>query len=193
VIVDSWSLQRRWRRLQRPLGMLLVVVGAGLLWAREHAPQPTVATVVAVADVAVGEVVDAADVRLVGWPADSRPPPAASDTAGIVGRRAAATIRSGEPLTAQRVVGPGALAGPQQVAVAIPEDPLAGSGLVRPGDLVNLVGRTEAGPRTLVTGASVLTLIDDSGAVLAVPADAAATVVQSAATDSIAMVLLGRG
>jgi hypothetical protein len=39
----------------------------------------------------------------------------------------------------------------------------------------------------------VLTLIDDSGAVLAVPADAAATVVQSAATDSIAMVLLGRG
>jgi hypothetical protein len=89
------------------------------------------------------------------------------------------------------VVGPGLLAstGAGQVGVAIPPDPLTSSGLIRPGDLVDLVGRTQTGTRTLVAGALVLTLTEESGTVLAVPANTAAAVVQAASTDSIAMVL----
>jgi hypothetical protein len=41
-----------------------------------------------------------------------------------------------------------------------------------------------------VTGASVLTLTAETSAVVAVPAASAPAVVQAAATDSIAMVLL---
>lgn len=195
MVIDSWRLQRRWRRLQRPVAAALIATGGLLLWARGNAPSPTVPTVVATSDVAAGEIVSDADVRVLGWPADSRPAPAASSAEVIIGRRSTSPIRAGEPLTEQRVVGPAVLAasGVDQVAVALPKDPLSASGLVRPGDRVNLVGRTDAGPRTLVTGAAVLTLAEESGAVLSVPASAAPAVVQAAATESIAMVLMSAG
>ncbi|MFN8184246.1 MAG: SAF domain-containing protein [Candidatus Nanopelagicales bacterium] len=192
MVISSWRLQRRWRRLQRPVAMVLIAVGGFLLWVRSTTPPVTTPTVVAVADVAAGEVVDAADVTVVAWPTDSHPPPAAASTEAIVGRRATAAIRAGEPLTDQRVVGPSLLAraGPDAVAVALPADPLSGSGLVRAGDRVNLVGRTQTGTtRTLATAAPVLSVAEKTGAVVAVPAAAAADIVEAAATDAIAMVL----
>lgn len=191
MVVDSWRLQRRWRRLQRPLAAVLIVVGAVMLWAQQNAPRPTVATAVALTDMPAGHIVGISDVQLVAWPADSRPAAASETTDGIVGRRVTAPIQAGEPLTDQRVVGPSLLAATSagQVAVALPPNPLMSSGLIRPGDRVNLVGQTDAGPRTLVEGAMVLTLTQDAGTVLAVPATSAASVVQATATDSIAMVL----
>jgi pilus assembly protein CpaB len=192
MVIESWRLQRRWRRLQRPVAAVLIALGGAGLWLRSNGPIATVPILVAVADVAAGEIVGAEDVAVVAWPADTQPPPAQGSPDLIVGRRATAAIRSGEALTAQRVVGPQALGevGPDHVAVALPTDGLSASGLVRPGDRVNLVGRTDAGPRTLVSGASVLTLTAETGAVVAVPAASAPAVVQAAATDSIAMVLL---
>lgn len=174
------------------MAAVCIAIGGFLLWAHDNAPPATVPTVVATADVPAGGVVSDTDVQVVGWPAQSRPAPAASSVDMIVGRRASAPIRAGEPLTELRVVGQSLLAdgGPDRVAIALTEDPLASSGLIRPGDLVNLVGQTDAGPRTLVTAAQVLTLRDGVGAVLAVPGSAAAAVAQAAATDSIAMVLL---
>jgi len=170
-----------------------VLIGAGglVMWAQQNTPGAVVATVVATTDVPAGRIVTASDVRLVGWPEDSRPAAASGNLEDIVGRRATAPIRAGEPLTTARVVGPGLLAstGAGQVGVAIPPDPLTSSGLIRPGDLVDLVGRTQTGTRTLVAGALVLTLTEESGTVLAVPANTAAAVVQAASTDSIAMVL----
>ena len=194
MVIDSWRLQRRWRRLQRPLAAVLVAVGGFLLWAQVNAPTPTMPTVVAVSDVAAGEIVQAEDVQVVAWPADSHPPPAAASAEAIVGRRATAMIRSGEPLTEQRVVGPSVLAGagPDAVAVSLPADRWSGSGLIRPGDLVNVVGQTDGGPRTLAAAAPVLTLSPESGAVVAVPGSAAPAVVAAAATDSVAMVLVPR-
>ena len=58
------------------------------------------------------------------------------------------THQSWRTLTDQRVVGPSVLAGagPGQVAVALSPDPLTSSGVIRPGDRVNLVGQTETGP-----------------------------------------------
>lgn len=192
MVIDSWRLQRRWRRLQRPVAAACIATGGFLIWAHNNAPPATVPTVVSTSDVPAGGLVSSTDLQVVGWPADSRPAPAASSVEAIVGRRASAPIRAGEPLTELRVVGQSLLAevGPDRVAIALAEDSLAGSGLIRPGDLVNLVGQTDAGPRTLVTAAQVLTLHDPTGAVLAVPASAAAAVVEAAATDSIAMVLL---
>ena len=192
MVISSWRLQRRWRRLQRPVASHLIALGALMLWARSNTPPVTIPTVVAVADVAPGELVEAADVTVVAWPADSHPPPAATSVEPIVGRRATAAIRAGEPLTDQRVVGPSLLAGagPGAVAVALPPDPLSGSGLVRAGDRVNLIGRTQSGTtRTLATAAPVLTVAEQSGAVVAVPAAAVADIVEAAATDTIAMVL----
>lgn len=192
MVIDSWQLQRRWMRLQRPLAALLIVLGGLLLWARDNAAGASVPAVVARTDVPAGSVVGPQDVQVVAWPADSHPPPAAASLDQIVGRRATSAITTGEPLTVQRVVGPSALAalGPDRVAVALPQDPLASSGMVRPGDSVTLVGQTATGPRTLTTGAAVLTVNAESGAIVAVPSSVAAGVVAAAATDSIAMVLL---
>ncbi|MEZ5119431.1 MAG: SAF domain-containing protein [Candidatus Nanopelagicales bacterium] len=192
MAIDSWRLQRRWRRIQRPLAASLIVVGGLLVWAQQHGPVPTVATVVAKVDMPAGHIVGASDVQVVGWPADGHPAPAASSPETILGRRATAPIKAGEPLTDLRVVGPSVLAatGPGLVAIALNPDPLTVSGVIRPGDRVNLVGQTDAGPRTLVQGASVLTLTEESGTVLAVPGTSAAAVMQASATDSIAMVLL---
>lgn len=192
MVIDSWQLQRRWMRLQRPLAAVLILVGALLLWVRDVAPAGSVPAVVARRDVPAGSVVEQQDVQVVAWPADSHPPPAAASLDLIVGRRATSAITAGEPLTTSRVAGPDALAalGPDRVAIALPADPMAASGLVRPGDSVTLVGQTPTGPRTLTTAAAVLTVSAESGAIVAVPSSAAASVVAAAAADSIAMVLL---
>ncbi|HQR79876.1 MAG TPA: SAF domain-containing protein [Actinomycetota bacterium] len=192
MVIDSWQLQRRWMRLQRPLAAALILIGGLLLWARDNVGAGSVPAVVARQDVPAGSVVQPQDVQVVAWPADSHPPPAAASLDQIVGRRATSAITTGEPLTPQRVAGPGALAelGTDRVAVALPADPMASSGLVRPGDSVTLVGQSPTGPRTLTTAAAVLTVSAESGTIVAVPASAAASVVAAAATDSIAMVLL---
>jgi Flp pilus assembly protein CpaB len=191
MVFSSWSLDRRWQRVRRPLAVALIAVGAVMLWARDHAPATTVPTVVAQADIAAGDVVGAGDVAVVAWPADSRPPPATADPAAIVGRRAASAIISGEPLTPQRVTGPSSLAtaGAGAVALALPVDPLSASGLVRPGDRVDVVGGGSGTPRTLVTGAPVLTVNQEVGTVIAVPTQAAPAVVAAVAADAVALVL----
>jgi Flp pilus assembly protein CpaB len=113
----------------------------------------------------------------------------------LVGRRATSQIRAGEPLTTVRALGPRtvALAGPDRVAVSLPPEALTASGLIRPGDRVGLVGRTDAGPRSLADDGVVLTVDAQIGTVVAVPGSAAPAVVQAAATDSIAIVLAGDG
>lgn len=191
MVFSTWSLQRRWQRLQRPLAAALVSLGAFLLWGQARADPPSAPTVVAVADVPAGQMLQASDVQLVQWPVANRPPAAARSPDEVVGRRTTAAITAGEPLTPARVTSPGALSavGADQVAVMLTQDPLAASGLVRPGDRVNVVGQTQAGSRTLVTGATVLSVTDDSGLILAVPATLAGPVVQAAVSKSASAVL----
>lgn len=192
MIVDSWSLQRRWLRIRRPLAAACIGCGALIAWGQINHPGATVATLVAAADVTAGAVVATDDVRVVAWPADSRPAPATASPEDLVGRIAVGPILAGEPLTPARVVAPSVLSS-AEVAVALPPEPLTASGLVRPGDAVDLVGLTEAGPRTLATSARVLTTDRESGSVVAVPRSSAPAVAQAAGSDSVAMVLLASG
>ncbi len=192
MIVDSWSLQRRWLRIRRPLAAACICCGALLAWGQINHPGTTIPTLVAAADVPAGAVVGAADVQVVEWPADSRPAPATASPADLVGRIAVGPIQAGEPLTPARVVAPSALS-PAEVAIALPVEPLTSSGLVRPGDAVDLVGLTQAGPRTLATSARVLTTDRESGTVVAISRSSAPAVAQAAGTDSVAMVLLASG
>lgn len=191
MVINSWSLHRRWQRLQRPLAVVLVAVGGFLLWAQDNAPPAAAPTVVAVADVPAGQRIEPSDVEVVQWPIAHRPSTAADSADDLIGRSATAAISAGEPLTAARVAGPTALAGAGagMVAVLLPEDAMTRSGLIRPGDKVNVVGQSQAGPRTLVTGATVLS-ITDQGIIAAIPATSAGPVVQAAATKSAAVVLL---
>ena len=188
---DTWRLQRKWRRFQRPVAWALIAGGGLLLWARHNVPEPTAPTAVAVADMPIGHEIRPGEVRVVAWPTDTRPAAAASSIDVLLGRRTSAAVRAGEPLSETRVVGPSALAelGGDVVAVALSKEPLSSAGLIRPGDRVDIVGRDDAGARTLVSAATVLTVADDAGPIVAVPMDAAAQVVQAAATDSAAVVL----
>lgn len=190
MIVDSWPLRRRWRRLQRPVAVLLIGSGGLLMYARQNTPPKSVATVVAVTDVAPGDLLEASDVQVVQWPQDARPP-AADSVEAVVGRRTTSLIRRGEPVAEHRVVGPSLLAavGPGRVAVALSAAPLAAAGLVQPGDVVDVVGRTDGGPRTLAAAANVLAVADGNTPIVAVPGSSAAAVVQAAATESVSVVL----
>lgn len=192
MVINTWSLQKRWRRLQRPVAVVLISVGALMLWAQKHAPPATEATVVAISDVPAGQTVQSSDVQVRPWPIAHRPEAAARSPDVIVGRSATSAISAGEPLTPARVAGAAALdaLGAGLVAVTLPEDPMTASGLVRPGDRVNVVGQSQAGPRTLVTDATVLSVTDDAGAIVAVPETSAGAVVQAATTSSAALVLL---
>lgn len=173
----------------------LISIGLLLVWARTSGPVPSTPTVVAVADVAAGETIEGHDLAVVDWPDTTRPAPAATTVDALVGRRATAAIRAGEPLTPLRALAPGTVSadGPGRVAVSLPPEALSASGLVRPGDRVGLVGRTDAGPRTLVDDGTVLTVDTELGTVVSVPLAAAPGVVQAASTRSIAIVLAGSG
>ena len=65
MVITTWALQRRWQRVQRPIAVLFVSLGAYLMWAQDNATPPAEPTVVAVADVAAGEIVEPGDVQLV--------------------------------------------------------------------------------------------------------------------------------
>lgn len=193
MLISTWSLQRRWQRLQRPVALILLTSAALMLWGRSHTDTPTEPTVVAARDVPAGQVVSAEDVTVAAWPGSVRPSAALADPGEILGRRASAALTAGEPLTALRVVGPASLAaaGPDQVAVLLPDDPLAGAGMLHPGDSVDVVGLSQDVARTLVSAASVLTVTEESGLVLAVPAAQAPAVAQAAGSGSVAAVLRG--
>lgn len=191
MLISTWSLQRRWQRLQRPVALILLTTGALLLWGRSHADSPTQPTLIAARDVSAGQVLTADDVTVAAWPGSVRPAAALVGPEEIVGRRAATALTAGEPLTALRVVGPSSLAtaGAGEVAVLLPEDPLAKAGLLRPGDRVDIVGMSQDVPRTLVSSAPVLTVTEESGLVLAVPAAQAPAVAQAAGSGSVAALL----
>lgn len=191
MVISTWSLQRRWARLQRPLALILLTCGALLLWGRSTSATPTAPTLVAARDVPAGQVLTADDVTVAAWPATVRPAAALAAPGDVVDRRVTSALTAGEPLTATRVVSPSsvAAAGEGLVAVLLPEDPLAAAGLVRPGDRVDVIGRTDDLARTLVSGVAVLTVTEDAGLIVAVPAGSAPDVVQAVGTDSVAAVL----
>jgi Flp pilus assembly protein CpaB len=126
-------------RHRRPLAACLALAG---LWVTVRSaappPPPTLTILVAAHDLPAGRTLSSDDLRTRSWPAANVP--LGRLTAGA-GRVLAAPIRSGEPLTDARVVGPGLLAGQALGTVAVPVrlGEAAAGAMVRAGDRVDVL------------------------------------------------------
>ncbi|MGY1591257.1 Flp pilus assembly protein CpaB [Geodermatophilus sp. SYSU D00708] len=188
---------------RRALAGLLAAVA--LVLALHPAPAPAVAAapatvpvVVAAADLAPGAVLATGDLTLARYPAALRPAGAAADPAALVGATLAGGVRAGEPLTDAAVVGAGLTAQLAEGEVAAPVRPadLAVSGLVRPGDRVDVLATTPGAERAEVVAAGALVLAtpgpddaDDGLLLLAVDAATAAELAAAATTATLALSL----
>ncbi len=118
-VADRWrSLRRAVLRRRRPLAALLTAtaVAAGLHAVAGPEP-PTVPVLVAARDLPAGAEIGEGDVRTVRFAPGSRPEGVAEEPVGQV---LAAPLRSGEPVTDVRLVGPDLTTGhPGLVAVPV--------------------------------------------------------------------------
>jgi Flp pilus assembly protein CpaB len=133
-------------------GLLTAVAVAAGLHATTAEPPPSVAVLVAAHDLPAGSVVDAQDVRRVGFAPGSVPEGLAREPTG---RTLAAPLRAGEPITDLRLVGP-TLTDGYPGLVAVP------AGLLRVGDRIDLVAADPQGrsAETVAAGVPVLALPD---------------------------------
>lgn len=198
-------------RVTRAVGWHRRLLAAGLaagavalaIQAAEPAPRPTVAVLAAARDLPGGVTLVAGDVRNVDVPPDLVPVGALGAPDAAVGRVLAGPVRSGEPLTDVRLVGPGLLAGWGDDLVAAPvriADPGV-AGLVRPGDRLDLLAAPVSGDGDAVTVASRVPVLAvpapadqgvlAEGALLVVAATQgqAATLAQAAITSRLSVVL----
>lgn len=96
--------------------------------------------VVAVRNLPAGRVLHASDISVRRWPAPLRPALAVPSTRSVIGRRLAAPVARGEPLTAVRLVGRELTAGlPADSVAAAVNLPAGSAAIVRPGDRIDLL------------------------------------------------------
>jgi len=146
------------RTLRRAV-LAAVAVAAGLQAARAE-PPARVAVLVAARDLPSGTVLEADDVRRVGFASGSVPSGLATEA---VGRTLAAPLRSGEPLTDVRLVGPALTDGyPGLVAVPVRLPDSGMAGLLTVGDRIDLVAADPQHPTAalVATDVPVLALPD---------------------------------
>jgi pilus assembly protein CpaB len=193
--------------LRRALAALLAA-GALVLALRPppvaDAGTPTAPVVVAAADLATGTTLISGDLRVSLLPRDTAPGGRAEDPTELVGRRLAAPVRAGEPVTDVRLVGPGLTSGlpPGQVAAPVRLADLAVTALVRTGDHVDVLATAPDATTAEVVAAHVLVLAapaaaadspsarDDEGLlVLAVDDDTAARLAAVATTATLTVSL----
>lgn len=149
-----------------------VLALAALLLAVRPAPPasgsaPTAQPVaVAATDLRPGTTLAAGDLRTARFPVALVPAGAARDPTALRGRVLAAGLRAGEPVTDVRLVGGGliALLPAGQVAAAVRPADLAVTGLVRPGDRVDVLAADgSAGARPVAEAALVLAVPEAAG------------------------------
>jgi Flp pilus assembly protein CpaB len=144
------------RRLLAAL-LTAVAVAAGI-HAAASPPPSAVPVSVAARDLPAGTVLDADDLRTVGFAPGSVPDGLADDAAG---RTLAAPLRSGEPVTDLRLVGPALTDGYPGLAAVPVRLPDAGMvDLLRVGDRVDLVSADPqgGGASVVATGVPVLAI-----------------------------------
>jgi pilus assembly protein CpaB len=149
-------------------------------------PAPKVPVLVATRALDAGVRVTTPDVRLARRPAGTNPG-ALSSSAAAIGRVLAAPVGPGEALTAQRLVGPGlasSLAAQGHVAAPVRLADADVAGLLRPGDVVDVLlagpasptGAAATGAASTVTASTVTASVVAAGArvvtVVAAPTDA---------------------
>jgi pilus assembly protein CpaB len=154
--------------LRRALAALLAV-GALVLALRSPPPADagvaTAPVVVAAADLATGTSLTAGDLKVSLLPVDTAPAGRAEDPAPLIGRRLAAAVRAGEPVTDVRLVGPGLTSGlpDGQVAAPVRLADLAVTALVRAGDHVDVLATAPDAPTAEVVATHVLVLAASGG------------------------------
>lgn len=161
---DRWGARRRAvRRLvlrrRRPLAALLTAaaVAAGI-HAVTGPPPPTVPVLVAAHDLPAGAPLEEADLRTVRFAPGSAPDGAVDDPVGQV---LAAPLRSGEPVTDVRLVGPDLTAGhPGLVAVPVRLPDPGMVALLDVGDRIDLLATDpqRGGAEVVAAGVPVLAI-----------------------------------
>lgn len=164
---------RGWPRaltLRRAVAGVLVAAAALIAVTAPPAARaaPTAATVVAAHDLPSGRQLTAADLAVVWFPLQIRPPGALGSVAEASGRLLAGVTAAGEPVTTAGLVGPNntaLAAGPGHVAVPVRLADAAVAELVRPGQRVDVVGVGERGSAggPLAENATVITVVEASG------------------------------
>lgn len=163
------SVRRAVLRRRRALAVLCAMgaVAAGL---RATAPpaEPSFEVLVAARDLPAGAVLAADDLTTVALRPDTAPDGVLTDTAEATGSVLAAAVRSGEPLTDVRLVGPDLTGGaPGTIALPVRLSDAAQAGLLQVGDEIDLLA-TDPESRTTTTvtsGVPVLAVPDaDTGA-----------------------------
>lgn len=156
------AVLRRRRSLSALLAGLAVLAGIAAV-----APPaaPTASVLVAVRDLASGEVLSAGDVERVAWPAGAVPGGAVEE---VEGRTLAAPLRAGEPVTDVRLVGPGlAEAHPGRVVAPVRISDAGAVALLRVGDRVDVMAGDPVSPgseaEVVASGATVLALPEPAG------------------------------
>ncbi|KAA1419368.1 pilus assembly protein CpaB [Nocardioides humilatus] len=187
------GLRRAVLRRRRPLAALCVAgAAAAALHVAAPPEPPSVEVLVAAHDVPAGAVLADDDLELRDVPSDVAPRGALTEA---VGRTLASPLRTGEPLTDVRLVGPALVdAAVGTVATPVRLSDAAQVALLAPGDRVDLLATDpEAGTtEVLVARVGVLAVppvhADDAGAltgrlvVLGVPTDAVAEVTAAGVT-----------
>lgn len=119
-------------------------------------PPAMAPVVVAARDVGAGHRLTAADLRVAGWAASTRPTTALADVSSAMGRVTAGPLDRGSAVTESNLLGPGLLTGQPAGLLAVPvrlAEPAAAV-LVRRGDRVDVVAAASGSP--VVTEAVVL-------------------------------------
>ena len=198
---QRWADRRRggrWPRNLRRVAASALVLTAALLLLTPPRPAPGRPVVVLTGDLAVGAVLQPAD--LATTPLLEPPDGALADTGPAVGRILAGAARRGEVLTDVRLVDPiGPQPGPGRVAVPIRPADATVVDLLRPGMHVAVVTVTDDGAAAALVPDAVVLLVGttegssggrrdhDPPVVLAVPQDSADQVVAAALTGTVAL------
>lgn len=132
---------------------------------------PTHAAFVLVAahDLPAGAVLGAADLRVVSFPINVEPVGVLARGAAVLGRVLSGALRTGEPLTDARLLGPGLLVGSPSGTVAAPVRIADGASvaLLYPGAQVDILATSTGASGTEPAG--TVTLLATSAVVLALP------------------------
>ena len=168
------------RAVAGSLALLALLLALRPAPAAAPSDRATVPVTVAAADLRPGVALESADVRTARFPRALVPSGAARDPTRLRGRVLAAGVRAGEPITDVRLVGGGLtdLLPAGQVAAAVRPADLAVTGLVRPGDRVDVLAAGATGATGAGTGGGGVSggaaePVARGALVLAVPAAAA--------------------
>jgi pilus assembly protein CpaB len=162
----------RWHRRLLAAGLAAGAVALALS-ALSPAPPTLVRVVAATHDLRGGTTVSSRDIKTLRIPPGAVPAQTVRDPAGAVGRVLVSPVRSGEPLTDVRLLGPSLLGtlGAGWVAAPVRVADAAAVQLLHTGDLVDVVSAASSSGTTGATGSAGATaaVVAPAARVLLVP------------------------